>query len=200
MQPDFTYLNDAIPDAILDIRYASEYNFTGHRVDGYLASRPSLATPAALALAKVADDLRPHGYRLLIYDAYRPQRAVNFFLQWCAAPDDPGNADFFIDVTKAQLFTEGFLSAHSAHSRGSAVDLTLVHADGSPVDMGGSFDLFARSSYADFPDITPAQRQNRDLLRSAMLARGFRGCTTEWWHFRLIDEPYPDTYFDFEVR
>ena len=200
MEPDFLYLNDVIPDAIIDLRYASDFNFVGKRIDGYLSSRPSLSRPAAEGLAAAAEDFRRLGYRILVFDAYRPQRAVDHFIRWSLDPNDLGNPSFYKGTPKNEIFAKGFLSKRSAHSRGSAVDITIVHPDGSPVDMGGGFDWFMPVSYTECPDITDEQRANRRLLAKVVTAHGFKSITTEWWHFKLIDEPYPDTFFDFPVQ
>ena len=199
-KPDFAYLNDLVPDAIIDLRYASSWNFMGRPAAGYLASRPSLVRVAAEALAQAAEDFRRQGYRLLIYDAYRPQRAVNDFICWAQNPAEQGNKSFFPNLAKERIFPEGYLSRHSRHSRGSAIDITLVHADGSAMDMGGTFDLFDNRSHRDFAGLTAEQQANRELLAGPMVAHGFGVIRSEWWHFNFVDEPYPDTYFDFEVK
>ena len=197
----FCLLTDSIPDILLDMRYCSDYNFVGTRIDGYEEPVAILTTQAASALRKVSDDLRTQGFRLKIYDAYRPQRAVAHFRRWGQDPDDTiMRADFYPGLSKQQIFSRGFVARKSGHSRGSTVDLTLVHADtGEDVDMGGSFDFFGERSHTFSEQITDQQRQNRLLLRNAMLRRGFRPVQGEWWHFTLRNEPFPDTYFDFPV-
>lgn len=199
----FVSVSEAIPDVLLDIRYYSTYNFVGTRIDGYEEPIALLTREAADALRLVSDDLRGQGYRLVIYDGYRPQRAVDHFVRWAEdLSADAMKAVFYPDVEKRELFEKGFIARRSGHSRGSTVDLTLLEErSGRLLDMGGAFDYFGERSHPDFAgDLTPAQRDNRMLLRRAMLARGFRPLSTEWWHFTLGREPYPQTYFDFPVR
>lgn len=198
----FVLVSEAIPDALLDVRYHTTYNFVGARIDGYEEPVALLTREAASALRQVSDDLLAKGLRLVIYDAYRPQRAVDHFARWAEdLADDRMKAIFYPEVDKADLFTQGFIARRSGHSRGSTVDLTLFDEKaGAPLDMGGPFDFFGELSHPDYAGMTPQQHENRMLLREAMLARGFKPLSTEWWHFTLRDEPYPDTYFDFPVR
>ena len=201
--PDgFVSVSEVIPDVLLDVRYYSTYNFVGERVDGYEAPVVLLAKEAAAALSLVNADMRRKGLRLVLYDGYRPQRAVDHFVRW--AEDISTNSlksVFYPDVDKTDLFTQGFIARRSGHSRGSTVDLTLLEEKtGMLLDMGGPFDFFGELSHPDCPGVTPVQHENRMLLRQAMLAHGFKPLSTEWWHFTLKDEPYPDTYFDFPVR
>ena len=198
---DFVSVTDVIPDALLDVRYYSTYNFVGERIDGYEAPIVLLTKEAAAALALVNADMRAKGLRLVIYDGYRPQRAVDHFVRWAKDTDESMRAAFYPEVDKADLFERGFIARRSGHTRGSTVDLTLLdEKGGTPLDMGGPFDFFGELSHPDYPGVTPAQHANRMLLRQAMLHRGFKPLSTEWWHFTLVNEPYPDTYFDFPVR
>ena len=198
----FVLLGKAIPDALLDIRYYTTYNFLGARVNGYEQPVALLTREAAAALRQVSDDMKARGYRLVIYDAYRPQRAVDHFVQWAEDIADTSMKHvFYPDVDKAELFDRGFIARRSGHSRGSTVDLTLLdEASGTLLDMGGPFDFFGELSHPDSPAVTPQQHENRWLLREAMLNHGFKPLSTEWWHFTLVDEPYPDTYFDIPLR
>ena len=198
----FVSVTDVIPDALLDVRYYSTYNFTGDRVDGYEQPLVLLTREAAAALARVNRDMRAKGLRLVLYDGYRPQRAVDHFVRWAEdTADTRMKPVFYPDVDKADLFDKGFIARRSGHSRGSTVDLTLLdEKTGTLLDMGGPFDFFGPLSHPDFPGITEKQHHNRMLLREAMLKHGFKPLSTEWWHFTLVDEPYPDTYFDFPVR
>ena len=197
----FVRLSDAVPDALQDIRYYSAYNFVGARIDGYEAPVALLTREAASALKEVSDVLLQQGYRLKVYDAYRPQMAVAHFLRWANDPTDTRmKATFYPDIEKETLIPQGYLAPHSGHSRGSTVDLTLVDlASGCDVDMGGAFDDFGVRSHTDFTDLTRAQAANRTLLRETMTAHGFLPLKEEWWHFTLQNEPYPDTYFTFPI-
>ena len=196
----FVSLSDLIPDIILDIRYYSDYNFVGTRVNGYEEPLALLTKEAARALASVADKLREKGYRIKIYDAYRPQIAVDHFASWAADPnDDKMKADFYPELDKSVLFDYGYIAHYSGHSRGCTVDMTLCDSSGKDLDMGSTFDYFGEISHPDYTGITEQQYNNRMLLRNAMTEGGFRPCPTEWWDFTLIDEPYPGTYFTFPV-
>lgn len=198
----FVLVGEAIPDALLDIRYYTTYNFVGARIDGYEAPVAVLTLEAAEALKLVSDDMKQQGLRLVIYDAYRPQQAVDHFARWAEdIADTRMKAVFYPDVDKADLFEKGFIARRSGHSRGSTVDLTLLdEKSGTLLDMGGPFDFFGELSHPDYTGVTPAQHANRMLLQSAMVKRGFKPLSTEWWHFTLVDEPYPKTFFDFPVR
>ena len=197
----FVAVSQAVPDAILEIRYYSTYNFVGTRIDGYEQPVALLTREAAAALRNASDELAGMGLRLKIYDAYRPQTAVRHFMRWAMDPGDTRmKAIFYPDLEKEQLFPLGYIAARSSHSRGSAVDLTLFDmAAGKEADMGGVFDFFGPLSRADCADITEAQRANRILLRNVMLRHGFTPLEGEWWHFALRNEPYPDTCFTFPV-
>ena len=199
----FVLVGEAVPDALLDIRYYTTYNFLGERVDGYEEPVALLTKEAAAALRLVSDDLRAGGLRLVVYDAYRPQRAVDHFVRWAEdIAADAMKPVFYPEVDKRDLFDRGFIARRSGHSRGSTVDLTLLdERTGRLLDMGGPFDFFGELSHPGHTaGLTQEQIDNRMLLRGAMLARGFRPLSTEWWHFTLEGEPYPDTYFDFPVR
>ena len=199
---DFVLLSEAVPDAILEVRYYSTYNFVGDRIDGYEEPLAFLTKEAAAALKEVSDELKEKGYRLKIFDAYRPQRAVTHFMNWALDPDDTRMKEYFYpELDKDVLFPQGYIAEHSGHSRGSTVDLTLFDMNlEKEVDMGGTFDYFGELSHPDYTDITEEQYANRMLLREAMLKHGFKPLVEEWWHFTLEDEPYPDTYFTFPVN
>ena len=198
---DFVEVSSVVPDVVYDIRYYSSYNFTGKPVDGYKANRAYLTRKSAYALKKAADKLRSKGYRIVIYDAYRPQKAVDNFVRWMNDKNDAGNKSFYPNIKdKLALISGDYVAEKSGHTRGSVVDMSIVHVDGSAVDMGGTFDLFDRVSNRDYTNLTPKQMANRKLLENIMVEEGFEPLPSEWWHFRLIDEPYPDTYFDFDVE
>ena len=198
---DFVLLSEAVPDAILEIRYYSTYNFVGDRIDGYEEPVALLTKEAADALKEVSDDLEEQGYRLKIFDAYRPQMAVDNFVEWAEDVDDTKMKDYFYpELDKSVLFDQGYIAEHSGHSRGSTVDLTLFDMETEKeVDMGGTFDYFGELSHPDYTGITDEQYENRMILRNAMMKHGFKPLDEEWWHFTLEDEPYPDTYFTFPV-
>ena len=197
----FVSIGEAVPDVILEIRYYSTFNFIGDRIDGYEEPVALLTAEAADALKAAADELKGRGYRLKVFDAYRPQRAVDHFMRWAADPADTRmKAFFYPDLEKDVLIPRGYIAEHSGHSRGNTVDLTLFDArTGKELDMGGPFDFFGPLSHPDYTGISPEQYANRMLLREAMLSRGFRPLAEEWWHFTLEGEPWPDTYFTFPV-
>ncbi len=199
----FVNLAEEIPALILEIRYYTSYNFVGERIDGYEAPVALATKETAEALKLVCADLETRGYRLKIYDAYRPQRAVEHFKRWAEdLKDERMKEHFYPEIDKSTLFDRGFISARSGHSRGSTVDVSLVDMrTGMDVDMGSPFDFFGEISHAKYTQkLTGEQIENRQILREAMVAAGFKGINTEWWHFRLVEEPYPDVYFDFPVE
>lgn len=198
----FVLLTDVIPDAILEIRYYSAFNFVGTRIDSYLAPVAYLTKEAAVALARASESLKKRGYLIKVYDAYRPQSAVDHFKRWAQDPFATEMKPYFYpDVDKSDMFRAGYIAERSSHSRGSTVDLTLVDMlTGRDLDMGSGFDFFGSLSHAARTQgLTEAQVKNRMLLRNAMEENGFRVLPEEWWHFTLENEPYPDTYFDFPI-
>jgi len=198
----FVLVTDVIPEAILEIRYYSTFNFVGKRVEGYEEPVALITKEAADALKKVSDKMIGKGYRLKIFDVYRPQMAVNHFERWAKDIADTLTKSFFYpELDKGVLFDLGFIAHRSGHSRGSTVDLTLFDMKlGRDVDMGGPFDYFGDISHPDYQGITDEQKQNRKLLHDAMTEAGFVGINSEWWHFTLKDEPYPETYFIFPSK
>ena len=198
----FVSLADVIPDAILDIRYYSAFNFVGTRIDAYQAPVAYLTKEAAIALKRACEQFKAQGYLIKVFDTYRPQSAVNHFKRW----EQDMNATemkayFYPDLEKSALFASGYISERSSHSRGAAVDLTLVDIkSGLELDMGSAFDFFGQVSHSMHTEgLTDAQIRNRSILRNVMIEHGFKPIVTEWWHFTLQNEPYPDTYFDFPV-
>ena len=201
--PDgFVYITDVAPDVILEIRYYSTYNFVGTRVDDYLSPVAILSKEAADALKLANDELRAQGYALKVFDAYRPQGAVSHFMRWAADENDVLTKEYFYPgIDKTRIIPDGYVMERSGHSRGSTVDLTIVDMrTGKEADMGSPFDFFGRESHHGTDLITGEQSGNRLILRNAMENAGFKIYDEEWWHYTLIGEPYPDTYFDFPVR
>ena len=198
----FVVLDDAVPEVMVEPRYYTSYNFIGERIRGYEEPVAMVTKETAAALQGVIKELAPLGYTLKVYDAYRPQMAVDHFVEWARKLDDVRMKNYFYpEESKANLFSHGYIATRSGHSRGSTVDVTLYDVrNDCDVDMGGTFDYFGYRSHPDYPYITEQQKQNRNLLRSVMLRHGFRGIDTEWWHFTLNNEPYPRVYFNFAVK
>ena len=220
-EQEFVNITDVVPDAILEIRYFCTYNFVGDRIDGYLEPTALLTKAAADSLKAVSDDLIAKGYRIKVFDAYRPQRAVDHFVRWAEdVPDVRMKPYFYPDLDKSVLFEQEYIMAKSGHTRGSTVDLTLFDmATEKEVDMGGTFDWFGPESHPDFcgnPEtgeyngdnsespagrsITEEQFANRMILRNAMLSHGFKPLDSEWWHFTLREEPFPSSYFNYPIK
>jgi len=201
----FVYLEEMIPNIKVDLRYYTANNFIGERIEGYLEARCILTKEAAEALKKVQEDLKPFGLGLKIYDAYRPQQAVNHFGRWAKdLQDTKMRSKFYPEVEKRDLFSQGYIAEKSSHTRGSTIDLTIVSMTSEGIVrelyMGTGFDLFSPKSRPDDLSMAPAQRAQRLLLQTLMKKHGFNPYPQEWWHFTLKNEPYPDTYFDFPVR
>lgn len=197
----FVLLADYVPGIIQEIRYYSTYNFIGERIDGYEEPCALLTKEAARALKNAANEMAVQGYRLKVFDAYRPACAVRQFILWGIEDQDIRMKPYFYpDLEKQDLFEKGYIAKQSSHSRGSSVDLTLLDMKtGKELDMGSPFDLFSEISHPDFRGITEEQYANRMILQRAMKRSGFQTIDCEWWHFTLEDEPYPDTYFTFPV-
>ncbi len=197
----FVVLADYIPSIVQEIRYHSTYNFIGDRIDGYEEPVALLSKEAARALKGVSNEMIVLGYRLKVFDAYRPARAVRHFVLWGIEDTDIRMKPYFYpDLDKTELFAKGYIAKNSSHSRGSTVDLTLLDMKtGKEVDMGAPFDFFSEVSHPDYTGITEEQYENRMLLQKVMVRNGFKPFECEWWHFTLENEPYPETYFDFPV-
>ena len=197
----FVLLADFVPQIIQEIRYYSTYNFIGDRIDGYEEPCALLTKEAARALKSVASEVMVQGYRLKVFDAYRPVSAVKHFVLWGIEDQDIRMKPYFYpDLEKQELFIKGYIAKQSSHSRGSTVDLTLLDMkSGKELDMGSPFDLFGSISHPDYKGITDEQYENRMILQNVMIRNGFKTIDCEWWHFTLDDEPYPDTYFEFPV-
>lgn len=200
--PDgFCYVHEIIDDVILDIRYAGTHNFVGDVIDGYEAPYAIMTNEAAQALKEAADEFRAMGYRLMIFDAYRPQDAVRHFVRWSQDADDMRNqAEFYPDYKKKSLLVDqGYIARNSSHCRGSAVDLTITDLEGNPLDMGTGFDYFGKLAWHGAKGVTEEQAANRELLCSVMEKHGFKPFEHEWWHYRLRNEPF-DKGFNFPVK
>ncbi len=197
----FVLLSDYVPHIIQEIRYFSTYNFIGERIDGYEEPCALLTKEAARALKAVSNEVIVHGYRLKVFDAYRPACAVKQFVLWGIEDQDIRMKQYFYpELEKQELFKKGYIAKKSSHSRGSAVDLTLLDMKtGKELDMGSPFDLFSEMSHPDSKEVTEEQYENRMLLQNVMVRNGFVPIDCEWWHFSLENEPYPDTYFEFPV-
>ncbi len=226
--PDFfVEIREVVPDAVMDIRYYTEHNFVGERVDGYEAPKCYLTREAAEALSRVQADLKPFGFGIKIYDCYRPQQAVDHFVRWAKELENTATkTEFYPTVDKKNLFRDGYIAARSSHSRGSTVDLTIVELPpaeqpefvlgeteqsecflpqderfpDNSIDMGTGFDCFHELSHPENPDVREKQRLNRLLLKTLMEKHGFTYYDKEWWHFTMEDEPFPDTYFNFKIK
>lgn len=194
----FVYLDAAVPGVAWDAKYANCDNLTGAPLEGYLTNRLVGTAALAAALQAAKDHFGGLGYGLLLYDAYRPARAVRALARWAAQPEDfSTKARHYPNIDKKDLFRLGYIAEKSGHSRGSAVDLTLTRS-GEPIPMGGIFDLMDELSHHAHPMPTEIAR-NRQILKSGMEAFGFRPYHAEWWHYALAEEPHPHTYFDFEI-
>jgi D-alanyl-D-alanine dipeptidase len=197
----FVLLADFVPQIVQEIRYYSTYNFIGDRIDGYEEPCALLTKEAARALKSVAAEVMVQGYRLKVFDAYRPACAVKHFVLWGIEDQDIRMKPYFYpDLEKQELFIKGYIAKQSSHSRGSTVDLTLLDMkSGKELDMGSPFDFFGLVSHPDYKGITDEQYENRMILQNVMTRNGFKTIDCEWWHFTLEAEPYPDTYFEFPV-
>lgn len=203
LAPDgFVRVSDHVPGLIEDMRYHTADNFVGAPVDGYEAPVCWLTREAADGLMDVQAQLAGFGLGLKVFDCYRPVRAVAHFGRWARDLEDQSTKPvYYPNVDKADLFKLGYIAERSGHSRGSTMDLTLIEtATGEEIDMGSPFDLFDPISWPSDPRPTAQQRANRAFLQTLMKAHGFKGLKEEWWHFTLVDEPFPDTYFDFVIR
>lgn len=200
----FVDLKKEISGIEIELRYASDDNFLGRPVKGYNGVRCLMTKEAAEALKKVQEELDVFGLGLKVFDAYRPQRAVDDFVAWAKDVDDTKmKSRYYPDVAKKDLFSQGYIAARSGHSRGSSVDLTIISSgEGASIelDMGTAWDLFGKASWGSDLSVIPQQRANRMLLQKLMQKHGFRALKEEWWHFTLEDEPFPKKYFDFIVK
>ena len=201
MREGFVDLAEFVPGLRCEIRYATAHNLTGHPLAGYLAPRALAAREAAEALASAFARAQAQGFGLLVYDAYRPQKAVLDFAAWAARPEDGRTkAEFYPAVDKSRLFDLGYIALRSGHSRGSTIDLTLTDPDGRPLEMGTCFDWMGDESHHGYAALPAETIALRHLLKRLMTDAGFRPYENEWWHYTLENEPYPETYFDFDIE
>ncbi|CAI8336303.1 MAG: D-alanyl-D-alanine dipeptidase [Flavobacterium sp. SCGC AAA160-P02] len=198
----FSYLSDVDASIQSDLRYISSNNFIGKPIDGYLKNKVIISTPAAKALKKVQSNLLLFGLSLKIFDGYRPQQSVDHFVRWAKVSNDTlMKEQFYPTIKKRDLFSLGYIASKSSHTRGSTVDLTIIDIKTKEeLDMGSPYDFFGIISHPVYKKLTKNQRSNRLLLRSLMMEFGFKPYSKEWWHFTLINEPYPNTYFNFIVQ
>lgn len=201
MNSDFAFIDDVVPGIRWDAKYATWDNFTGKPVDGYLANRIVGTTALCAALGRAQQEAARWGRGLLIWDAYRPQQAVDCFARWSQRPDDGRTKGrHYPNIERRDMFERGYVARKSGHSRGSTVDLTLFDlASGDLAPMGGDHDLMDPISSHIADDLELVEQHNRRQLRSIMERSGFTAYETEWWHYTLTDEPYPDTYFNFPI-
>lgn len=197
----FVKVTDVIPDLNVELRYFTTNNFVGDTIDGYKSNTLYLTKSTAKQLKLVQDELQKQNLCLKVYDGYRPQRAVNHFVRWARQINDTlKKSQFYPKVNKRHLFREGYIASKSGHSRGSTLDLTIINGETSePLDMGSPYDFFGPESWVVHNDISEEQKANRQLLQTVMKKNGFRNYPKEWWHFTLRGEPFPATYFDFEI-
>jgi len=198
---DFVYLKDYIPAIELEMRYYGTDNFVGEKVNGYEKSVCICTKESALALKEVQEELASMNLSLQVFDAYRPQRAVNHFIAWAKDINDTlTKSKYYPHVKKKDLFRLGYIAAKSSHSRGSTFDITILDANKQEIDMGTPFDYFGPESWPTSDAVNAEQKANRMLLQKLMLKHGFNLYAEEWWHFTLKNEPFPDTYFDFLIK
>ena len=198
----FVYLKDIDATIKSELRYLSTNNFIGKPIDGYINNTIILSQPTAVALKKIQQKLLQFNLSLKIFDAYRPQQAVNHFVKWAKVLDDTlMKKQFYPKVPKSKLFQLGFIASKSGHTRGSTVDLTIVDlSTGKELNMGSPYDFFGSESHPKHKKLNKNQRANRLLLRNLMLTNGFKPYENEWWHFTLRNEPFPKTYFNFPIK
>ncbi len=198
----FVYAKDIIPNLAQDLRYCGENNFVGEAIDGYEKPVVIMTVQTANALKVIQEKLKADGLGLKIYDAYRPQQAVNQFVRWAKVENDTlMKQQYYPDVEKRRLIPSGYIASKSRHSSGSTVDITLIDLKtAKELDMGSPYDFFGQESWVKAPHLDKVHRKNRALLQKVMTKNGFRNYMQEWWHFTLRGEPFRNQYFDFKVE
>jgi D-alanyl-D-alanine dipeptidase len=197
----FVFVDEVVADVRWDAKYATWDNFTGKPVDGYRANRIVGTTALCAALRRAQAEAASLGFGLLLWDGYRPQRAVDCFLRWSAQPEDGRTKPrHYPNIDRSEMVEKGYVAARSSHSRGGTVDLTLYElATGELAPMGGGYDLMDEISHHGAPGIRLDEARNRRQLSTIMDRSGFSSYACEWWHYTLNDEPFPSTYFDFPI-
>ncbi len=220
----FTYIRDLDPTIRVNLKYYNGDNFIGWRIPGYNANRGILTLQAAVALSKAQAIFDRDGYSILVYDSYRPQQSVDYFVNWIKNVDDERNKPFYYPrVDKRTFIEEGYVASRSGHSRGSTLDMTIIKKDlkhleraqremrnfygivlpfmnDNSVDTGTGFDLMDEASHGENNIVSAEHKANREYIRKVMESVGFRVLAEEWWHFTLRDEPFKNTYFNFTVE
>ena len=202
LPPGFVYLNDVAPTILSEIRYAGPHNFVGNPIHGYKRPVCIITKRAALALLDVQYDLKKQGFKLKVFDCYRPQKAVDHFVAWSKAKEDwHTKAAYYPHLKKTDLFNQDYIASQSGHTRGSTIDLTVINLKTHrPLDMGTPFDFMDDRSNPLSDAVSKTQFENRMILRRVMISDGFIPYPGEWWHFTLKGEPFPNTYFNFDVE
>lgn len=202
LKKGFSYLLEVDESIQQELRYFSSNNFIGKKIDGYKKNTVIISNAAAKALKKVQAELMQMGLSLKVYDAYRPQQSVDHFVRWAKKLNDTlMKQSFYPTVRKSDLFKLGFIASKSGHTRGSSVDLSIVEIKtNKEIDMGSSYDFFGATSYSLYKKLSSRQEKNRMLLRNIMIKNGFKPYDKEWWHYTLVDEPFPNTYFNFDIE
>ena len=202
LKKGFSYLSEVDGSIQQELRYFSSNNFIGKKIDGYKKNNVIISNAAANALKKVQAELKQMGLSLKVYDAYRPQQSVDHFVRWAKKLNDTlMKQSYYPTIRKSDLFQLGFIASKSGHTRGSSVDLSIVEIKtNKEIDMGSSYDFFGATSHSFHKKLSNRQEKNRMLLRNIMIKNGFKPYDKEWWHFTLVDEPFPNTYFNFDVE
>ena len=208
------------------MKYFTKENFTGDVVPHYKVNRAIMTKEAALALSKAQKKFLEKGYSIVIYDAYRPSSSVKYFVEWMIEPNNMKRKKYHYPYIEKKIdMKDIYIDSIGGRSRGSKIDLTIIdlkknlliesnyeerifngkiypYNNDNTIDCGTSFDLMDPASWADNNtyDFTEEQKNNRELIRNIMESEGFKVLKEEWWHFTLINEPFPDTYFDFEIE